>query len=71
MGFIGMGNRGSQLLNLFMKNQDADIAALCDVYEPYTLRDRSKVHPRYLAEVAGQVPKIDYSPFITYDRIRK
>ncbi len=58
MGFIGVGNRGSQLLNLFMKNQDADIAALCDVYEPYTLRDRSKVHPRYLAEVAGQVPKM-------------
>lgn len=58
MGFIGVGNRGSQLLNLFMTNADAEIAALCDVYEPYILRDRSKVHPRYLAEISGQVPKM-------------
>ena len=56
MGFIGIGNRGSQLLELFMKNQDVEIVALCDIYEPYLLRDRSKVDPRYLATMAGQVP---------------
>ena len=36
MGFIGIGNRGSQLLNLFLQNENCEIAALCDVYKPYT-----------------------------------
>lgn len=58
MGFIGIGNRGSQLLELFMQNKDVEIAALCDIYEPYLLRDRSKVDPRYLADMPGQVPKM-------------
>jgi len=58
MGFIGIGNRGSQLLDLFMQNKDVEVAALCDIYEPYLLRDRSKVDPRYLADRAGQVPKM-------------
>ena len=48
MGFIGIGNRGSQLMNQFMTQADVEVAALCDVYEPYTSRDRSSVHPRYL-----------------------
>jgi predicted dehydrogenase len=56
MGFIGIGNRGSQLLNLFMKNPDVEIAALSDVYEPYTTRDRSTVHQRYLD--MGMVPRM-------------
>jgi predicted dehydrogenase len=58
MGFIGIGNRGSQLLELFMQNKDVEIAALCDIYEPYLLRDRSKVDARYLATMAGQIPKM-------------
>ena len=56
MGFIGIGNRGSQLLNQFMKNPHVEIAALCDVYEPYILRDRSKVDKRYLD--LGMVPRM-------------
>jgi hypothetical protein len=31
MGFIGVGNRGSQLLQIFMDQPDCEIAALCDV----------------------------------------
>ena len=58
MGFIGVGNRGSQLLELFMQNADCEIAALCDVYEPYTTRDRSQVDPRFLQRLAGQIPKM-------------
>jgi predicted dehydrogenase len=57
-GFIGIGNRGSQLLNLFMQQPDLEVAALCDIYEPYLLRDRSKVDPRYLKSMPGQVPKM-------------
>ncbi|QGY43815.1 gfo/Idh/MocA family oxidoreductase [Maribellus comscasis] len=48
VGFIGVGNRGSQLLERFMLNDDVEVAALCDVYEPYLKRDRSKVSKRFL-----------------------
>ncbi len=58
VGFIGIGNRGSQLLGLFMKQPDAQIAAFCDTYEPYLLRDRSKVDPRYLRILGGQIPEM-------------
>jgi predicted dehydrogenase len=35
LGFIGVGNRGDQLLDAFLVHPDAQVAALCDVYEPY------------------------------------
>jgi predicted dehydrogenase len=54
MGFIGLGNRGSQLMQRFMANDDVEVAALCDVYEPYMLRDRSQVDERWIA--SGKVP---------------
>lgn len=58
LGFIGIGNRGSQLLGLFMKHQDVNVAGLCDIYEPYLLRDRSMVDPRYIKDMPGQIPKM-------------
>ncbi len=58
MGFIGIGNRGSQLLNIFMKYEDCEVAALCDVYEPYVLRDRSKVSKKSLELLGGRIPKL-------------
>lgn len=61
MGFIGLGNRGSQLLGLFMKNADVRISAFCDAYEPYLLRDISKVNPRYLKDMEGQIPRMGES----------
>ncbi|UCF17502.1 MAG: twin-arginine translocation signal domain-containing protein, partial [Phycisphaerales bacterium] len=30
VGFIGVGNRGTQLLTRFMKQDDVEIAAICD-----------------------------------------
>jgi predicted homoserine dehydrogenase-like protein len=36
--FIGAGNSGSQLMNLFMMQPDLEVAALCDIYEPYLLK---------------------------------
>ncbi len=56
VGFIGLGNRGTQLLHIFMDQPDVEIAALCDVYEPYINRDRSKVDPRYIKAMPGQIP---------------
>jgi len=56
MGFIGVGNRGSQLLNLFMKNEDCEVAALCDVYEPYVLRDRNRVSKKSIELLGSRIP---------------
>lgn len=58
VGFIGVGNRGTQLLHMFMENSDCEVAALCDVYEPYTTRDYSKVDPRYIQAMPRQIPKM-------------
>ncbi len=35
LGFVGVGNRGDQLLDAFLVHKDCSVAALCDVYEPY------------------------------------
>ncbi|MFC1574282.1 Gfo/Idh/MocA family protein [Candidatus Latescibacterota bacterium] len=58
IGFIGLGYRGSQLLPLFMKNRDVQIAALCDVYKPFITRDYSQVHQRYIDVLGNIVPKM-------------
>lgn len=58
MGFIGLGNRGSQLLNLFMQNKDCEVAALCDIYAPYTTRNRDQVDPRWLKIMGGSIPRM-------------
>lgn len=34
-GFIGIGNRGSQLLDAALPNSDIEVVGLCDVYRPY------------------------------------
>jgi predicted dehydrogenase len=57
IGFIGLGNRGTQLLHWFMENPDVEVAALCDVYQPYLMRERSSVDQRYLA--TGKVPNMN------------
>lgn len=58
VGFIGVGNRGSQLLQTFMDQRDCEVAALCDVYEPYLFRDRSKVDPRYIKTRGELIPQM-------------
>ena len=74
MGFIGVGNRGSQLLENFMSNRDVDIAAFCDVYEPYLTRDRTRVHKRFLDELGERIPQMGEtfpSKVDTYKDFRK
>ncbi|MBN2327744.1 MAG: Gfo/Idh/MocA family oxidoreductase [Candidatus Omnitrophica bacterium] len=58
MGFIGIGNRGTQLLHSFMKNKDMRIAALCDVYEPYLQRDYSQVAETLRDDLGGRIPRM-------------
>lgn len=56
VGFIGVGNRGTQLMTRFMGNDDVEVAALCDVYKPYVTRNHSEVDKRY--SNIGQIPKM-------------
>jgi predicted dehydrogenase len=35
IGFIGVGNRGDQVLDAFLAHRDAEIVAICDIHEPY------------------------------------
>lgn len=47
MGFIGLGNRGTQLLHWFLNQPDVEPVALCDVYEPFLLRDKGAFDPKF------------------------
>jgi predicted dehydrogenase len=58
VGFIGVGNRGTQLLRLFMNQPDCEVAALCDLYEPYLLRDSARVDKRYTGGFLGKEGRI-------------
>ncbi len=35
VGFIGLGNRGDQVLDAFLEQKDVEVAAVCDLYQPY------------------------------------
>jgi predicted dehydrogenase len=58
MGFIGIGNRGSELLGLFMQQPECEVTALCDIYEPYLQRNRSNVDKRWLDIYKEKIPKM-------------
>src|ERR1700686_1153100 len=35
LGFIGLGNRGDQVLDAFLEHKDCQVVAICDIYQPY------------------------------------
>ena len=35
LGFIGLGNRGDQVLDAFLTHPDAEVVAICDLWQPY------------------------------------
>lgn len=35
LGFIGLGNRGDQVLDAFLVHKDCEIVGLCDIHQPY------------------------------------
>ena len=35
LGFVGLGNRGDQVLDGFLEHRDAEVVAICDLYQPY------------------------------------
>jgi predicted dehydrogenase len=58
VGLIGIGNRGTQLLHGFMAQDDVEVAALCDVYEPYLQRSYADVSKIMRNSLGGRVPKM-------------
>jgi len=59
VGFIGVGNRGSQVMGVFRGFDDVEVAALADLYDPYLQRDRSRVPESLVKELGGYVPRLD------------
>jgi len=57
LGFIGVGNRGCQLLQGFLAHSDAKVVALCDVYEPYLSGAYDRLDPRF-AGLGKRIPQI-------------
>lgn len=58
MGFIGIGNRGTQVMRVFQQQPDVEVVALCDCYEAYLMRDQSAVDPKFAEYgISGAVPK--------------
>lgn len=43
LGFIGVGNRGGQLIKATLPNKDMEIVGLCDTYAPYLDRWREEL----------------------------
>ena len=58
VGFIGVGNRGTQLLQGFMAQDDVEVAALCDVYEPYLARRDADVSKDVIDSIGERVAKM-------------
>jgi predicted dehydrogenase len=60
LGFIGVGNRGCQLVKGFLAHPDAKVVALCDVYEPYLAGALDRLDPRFagLGKRIAQMPKL-------------
>jgi predicted dehydrogenase len=61
LGFIGVGNRGCQLLKGFLPHSDAQVVALCDVYEPYLHGAYDRLDPRFsgLGKRVAQMPRLE------------
>ncbi|MGQ9505515.1 MAG: Gfo/Idh/MocA family protein [Thermogutta sp.] len=51
LGFIGVGNRGGQLLDAFLVHKDMEVAVLCDVFEPYLDRAQGKLPAKVPQEI--------------------
>ena len=50
LGFIGLGNRGDQVLDAFLPHRDAEAVALCDIHQPYLdfAAHKAGINPRQL-----------------------
>jgi predicted dehydrogenase len=61
LGFLGVGNRGCQLLEAFLAQPDARVVAVCDVYDPYLHAAYDRVDPRFLG-LGKRIPRMPELP---------
>lgn len=49
LGFVGLGNRGDQVLDGFLAQKDCEIVGICDIHEPYLDFASKKIgtNPKY------------------------
>lgn len=63
LGFIGLGNRGDQVLDAFLAHPDAEVVALCDLYSPYVefAAKKAGTRPRQFADYRKllELPDLD------------
>ncbi|HEV3260204.1 MAG TPA: Gfo/Idh/MocA family oxidoreductase [Gemmataceae bacterium] len=61
LGFIGLGNRGDQVLDAFLAHKDADVAAVCDLYQPYLDFASKKIgtHPKQYQDYRAVLDRKD------------
>ena len=67
LGFIGLGNRGDQVLDAFLMQPDGEVVALCDLYEPYLdfAARKSGGHPARSRITAGCWNKRTWTPWLS------
>src|SRR2546425_608333 len=63
VGFIGVGNRGDQVLDAFLEQKDCEVVAVCDIHDPYV---------EFAAKKAGGDPKRyhDYRQILERNDVR-
>ncbi len=62
VGFIGVGNRGDQVLDAFLKQPDCEVVAVCDIYPPYR---------EFAARKIGNMPQLyhDYRKLLEHPQL--
>ena len=52
MGFIGLGNRGDQVLDAFLEHGDNEVVAVCDLRSDYMdfAHKKSRANPRHFPD---------------------
>jgi predicted dehydrogenase len=52
LGFIGLGNRGDQVLDAFLPHKDCEVVGVCDIYKPYVefAAKKSGTNPKHFHE---------------------
>ena len=71
VGFIGLGNRGDQVLSAFLEHKDCEVVAVCDIYQPYVdfaakkIGGNPKQYKRYPELLANK--EIDAVAIVTPD----
>jgi predicted dehydrogenase len=52
LGFIGLGNRGDQVLDGFLEHKDCEVVAVCDIFAPYVefAAKKSRSNPKHFSD---------------------